>query len=227
MAMRHVLRLQGHGESHVMPLFLRLKTQFALYTKNMSQITGNLAGSLEAGEFDQAIYAYLRAFYARIYGPDGSFVDKTPGAEAIRACDIIFDLFPDARVLLLRRTGIEVIPSYRLKFGASFEDACRSWVQVADAMAHPRMWRPEVLAVDQFDLTNNAADAASRIAAHLQRPDRSADLAAYFVKHRFEQQSTHDWSRRQLLDDTDWSEADKAMFRRICGKSMAALGYEM
>jgi hypothetical protein len=227
MAMRHVLRLQGHGESHVMPLFLRLKTQFALYTKNMSQISGNLAGSLEAGEFDQAIHTYLRAFYARIYGLDGSFVDKTPGAEAIRATDIIFDLFPDARVLLLRRTGIEVIPSYRRKFGASFEDACRSWVQVAEAMAHPRMWRPEVLTIDQFDLTNNAADVAERIASHLRCPERAADLAAYFEKHRFEQQSTHDWSRRQLLADTDWNEAEKDAFRRICGKNMTALGYEM
>ncbi len=224
-AMREVVGLRGRGESHVMPVFQRMLHQFYTYTMDFRKHPGVLAGDLDVRLLRESFHDYLRAFYATAYGGHG-FVDKTPGAEAIRGCDLIYGAFPAAKVLLLQRNGIEVVNSFRSKFGASFENACQSWVHVVDAAQQMTAARPELLVVDQFDLTNRPQAASAAIADYLGRPDLASRLAAFFAERRVEQQSEHDWTRRLTLADTTWTDDQKAYFTEVCGQSMASLGYQ-
>ena len=223
-AMREIFRLKGRGESHVMPIFLRMVHQFYTYSQDFTSHPGVLAGELDTKTFKEGLYPYIRSFYAKAY-PGGGFVDKTPGAEAVRGCDFIYGAFPDARVILLQRNGIEVVNSYRTKFQASLESAFLSWKQVVAASQQALATYKSILVIDQFDLANTPEVAAARICEHLDRRDLTPLLSRFFADRRVESQSTHDWQRRQTLDDVDWSSGEKDLFVSICGDSMKALGY--
>ena len=226
-AMREVFGLKGRGESHVFPIFQRMIHQFYTYTQEFKKISGVLAAELDTRSFRDDLYAHLRIFYAKAYGGAG-FVDKTPGAESIRGCDLISGAFPDARVILLQRNGIEVVNSYRSKFDASFENACQAWKHVVIASQQlVEQKQDRVLVIDQFDLTNAPETSAASIAHHLGRPELADKLAAFFVDRRVEQHSTHDWHFRQTLADIGWSDDEKAVFRTVCGDCMTALGYAL
>jgi len=61
-----------------------------------------------------------------------------------------------------------------------------------DGLAGIRPLCKNLLAVDQFDFSNATEDVATRIAQHLFRADKTAELARYLGNERVESSSTHD-----------------------------------
>ena len=223
-AMREVFGLPGDGEGHVIPIFQRVIHEYYRYSMDFRETKGVLARRLDTASFRNHVYDFVRRTYYSIY-PDRAWVDKTPGSEALVGVELILSAFPEAKIILTTRTGVEVVESFRRKFSRSFEDACRVW---ADCMRAAQMVRDRefpILEVDQYDLTNEPALAASRIARFLGRSEKEADLARFFSDRRVEKSSTHDWTRRQTLSNVDWSDDEKAIFTEICGDWMGRLGY--
>lgn len=225
-AMREVFDLEGRGEGHVFPIFQRIIHEYYGYVLEFSKSSGVLANQLDTASFREHMYRFLRTFYLNAY-PAGSWVDKTPGSEALVGAELILAAFPTAKILATRRTGVEVVQSFRQKFARSFEDACRVWADCmrASQMVHERGF--PILDLDQFDLTNHPGDAAARIAAFLGRPDREGALAQFFQERRVEKSSSHDWRRRLTLADVDWTDEERALFVDICGDWMRRLDYPM
>ncbi len=223
---RKVLGLPGRGEGHVFTIYQRIIHQYFKYTKGFTEKRGALARELSARAFKLQMIEEIREVYGRVYKSD-SFVDKTPGAEAILATPLVLETFPDARFMVIKRTGIEVVQSFQIKFGASFDDACKSWVACMQATAKLAEWVPEALVVDQHELTNAPVEVGKRIAEHVGRPEKAQDIADFFVNNRTEKSSSHDWSKRLTLDDTSWSEEEKEHFRATCGRAMRSFGYPM
>lgn len=226
-AMREVFGLTGRGEGHVMPVFQRiLHEHYRHAVRFHANGQGTLAQSLDVAAFRAHVALYIRAFYEKHYGPDG-WVDKTPGAEAILGGPLIRTAFPDARIIVTRRTGIEVIQSYRRKFDAGFEDSCRAWSQCMTSIMRLREMRVPILEVDQYDFTNHPAEVGEAIATHLGQPARATALGEFLGERRAEQSSHHDWTRRLTLADVDWSDAERAAFLQICGDTMDQFDYPM
>ena len=227
LAMRKVFGLPGRGESHVMPVFQRMLREFDQHKARLSRNPNLLVSELEGAELRETLAGLLRGFYARHY-PDGSWVDKTPGAENILAADFIGLAFPEARLVATRRTGIEMVQSFRRKFGAGMEPACRSWAAAMTALLQLQQRRPQhLLVVDQHDMTNAPEEAAQAISAHLGRPGKAGELARFFLETRTEQRSSHDWRRRLTLADVDWPPEERAIFVEHCAEPMRRLGYPM
>jgi hypothetical protein len=224
MAARQVFKLPGRGESHVFPIYQRVQKLYEQYAATFRDRPGNLAKDLDPAVFKRAVLAQLRDFYRAAYGGE-SFVDKTPGAEAVAGVGLILEAFPEARIIVTMRTGIEVVRSYMVKFSAGFEGACNAWTSCMQAVAKVRDSSPNLIAIDQFDMTNAAEDLAVRVCRHVQRQGRITDLTRHFIEQRHGTSSTHDWRRRQTLADTGWTDAEKAIFRRICGPTMEEFGY--
>lgn len=223
-AMREVVGLPGKGEGHVLPVFQRVLHEFWKYAQDFAARDGTLAQQLDHGAFRGHVIDYVRGFYASRY-PGDAFVDKTPGAEAILGAPLIRAAFPDARILLTRRTGIEVVQSYRRKFDAGFADACRSWAACMLALQRTREAKVELLELDQFDYTNAPREVGAEIAAHLGQPDLAPALATFLAERRTDQISGHDWRRRLTLGEVDWTEAERLLFEDVCGPAMRAFGY--
>lgn len=227
LAMQKVFDLPAHGESHVMPAVSKAVFHLQQYFDRFhGQGDDLLIKHLPNDLIFGAIYDNIRKFYADTYG-DGGFADKTPSDEAIYGVSVIPAIFPDARIIMTRRSGVEVVESYRKKFSAGFRDACENWVRVMNGIKRARTMSIPILEVDQFDFTNDTATVATRIAEYLGRPDRAAALALFLATSREDKLSSHDWSRRMTLADAPWSDEEKAMFRDICGPMMATFGYDM
>jgi hypothetical protein len=225
-ALHKIFGLPGRGESHVMPVFQRMLHALFVHVREFAPPKTDLAGNLKPRDFRNYLVPYIRRFYQENY-PDGRFVDKTPGAEAITGIRLIRDVFPESRIILTRRTGTEVVQSVQHKFSADFESACQLWASCMTATDMVRADLSDVLEIDQFDLTNAPAAVSQRLCAYLGAPDRCDILARFFLEQRTDQSSRHDWRSRLTLAQVPWTDEQKATFVRICGAHMEAAGYPM
>ena len=225
-AMREVMGLPGYGESHVFPIFQRLIHEFYQYSQGFSDQTEVLAQNLDTRLLKLSFFEYIRNLYQRVYKGE-NWVDKTPGGESIQGIPMILDVFPSAKILIARRTGIEAVTSIMKKFSVSLDQACSIWTGAAQETLKIRRLGLPVIEVDQFDMANSAASTGTKIAAFLERPDKAVELGAFFKGRRTDKLSVHDWTRRVTLADTDWPAGDKATFIDLCGPMMHAFGYPM
>jgi len=223
-AMREVFELPGYGESHVFPIFLTLLHRFWQYGESFRKQSGNFAARLNTATLRATFSDYLRNFYGQHY-PAGSWVDKTPGADAILSTSLILETFPDARIILTRRGGIEAVQSFRAKFSGPFANACHSWRHCMEALVRVTAEQPSVLVIDQFDLANEPDGSAARIATHLGREAQAAELADFFKTRQPERTSRHAWDTRLTLAATDWTDDEKRTFTELCGDMMQKLEY--
>jgi hypothetical protein len=224
--MKDVMGLGGYGESHVFPVFQRMISDYYKYTKNFSGNKEVTAHHLDVGSFKAALFKYVNDMYTNVH-KGSSWVDKTPGGEAIQGVPVILEAFPSAKIILPRRTGTETVTSIVKKFSVPFADACTIWDVAAKESIALRKLGLDVLELDQFDMTNKPEEVGEKLASYIGYPDKSAQMARFFAGKRTDQLSSHDWTRRTTLRDTDWSESDKRKFVNICGQSMYSLGYPL
>jgi hypothetical protein len=223
-ALREVFKLPGYGESHVFPIFFTMLHHFERYGDSFRQRSGSFAAKLDAASMRATFIDYLRKLYA-IHYPAGSWVDKTPGAEAILSTSLVLDAFPDARIILTTRGGIEAVESFRTKFASRFEDACLQWLHCMQALVRVSSEQPTLLKIDQFDMANQPDQTAERIAAHLGRPHLAGKLADFLKTRQPERSSKHAWDTRLTMAATKWNADEMSTFSGICGAMMYKLGY--
>lgn len=226
-SLKDVFGLSGFGESHVMPVFQRMVHQLRAYVNGFANISDPvMLKKLNRLGLEQYLFEYVRKFYAENF-PDDRLIDKTPTGEAVFGLRLIESIFPDARLIATKRNGVEVVSSHLKKFNSSFEEACHSWLNAMKGLQHARGGCKNLLEVDQYDFLNAPNDACSRIANHLDAPDRAGPLAEYFASHEVERSSTHDPKRRLRLADTNWTAAEKETFMKLCGDMMKNFGYQI
>ncbi len=226
-AMQTVFGLAARGESHVIPAVARAVFQLNAYYDRFADASADLLiHQLPVARIEAPMFEAIRAFYREIYEDQG-FADKTPSDEAVHGAALIRRIFPDARLIVTRRNGIEVVDSYRRKFSAPFCDACKNWANMMQGLTLLRQECPDILEVDQFDIANAPSLTADRIAFHLARPDLAAPLAAFLAGNREDRLSTHDWAHRLTLSDTDWTQEERGVFTMVCGEHMRLHGYDL
>jgi hypothetical protein len=224
-AMREVFDLPGAGESHVIPIFARIIHSFYTHLESFRDTqTDVLARSLDTADFRRHVLQYIRDFYQSVYLAD-RWVDKTPGDEAIFGALLIRQAFPSAKLICTKRSGVEVVESFRVKFSSSFETACHAWAGAMNALLAMREISPGILEVDQFDIANSPGMVAQQIADHLGMPERKNALTAFFRDKRTDQLSSHDWRQRLTTVDAGWTDEERGTFLRLCGELMHKFGY--
>jgi hypothetical protein len=230
-ALKDVFGLEGHGESHVMPAFNTMIHACYEYLRSFNAadeaVTRKMMISgLKLPDIKAHMFELIRKFYLERF-PEGCWVDKTPSPAGVFSLVLVEEVFPDARLIVNYRNGIEVVSSHVKKFNASFEDACNVWRSAMDGLTRIKPLCKNLLAVDQYDFSNATADVAKQIARHLDQAAKAYNLAEYLKSERVENSSTHDWSKRLRLADTSWSEPEKELFRRRCGDAMSEYGYDL
>lgn len=161
--------------------------------------------------------------------PGERWLDKTPGGRMVRAAPFLADCFPRARFLYCIRRGIENIISRQRKFAdVPFENQCivwadavQAWLEVKDALGdrglvvrqHDLVRRPEEVAVSIRDVIGLSAAEGEAIA-------RS------FVESRPEQTGFNQ-NRFTALDETPWTEEQRATFVEKCGAEMELMGFSL
>jgi hypothetical protein len=76
---------------------------------------------------------------------------------------MIESIFPDTRLIMIKRNGIEVVVSHLKKFeGSSFNHACRTWTHAMRGLLKARNRCRNLLEIDQYDLQNATSKYRSR-----------------------------------------------------------------
>ena len=230
-ALKAVFDLPGFGESHVMPAFNQMVHAVFRYWepfKNVDRAVVNktMLAQMDLQDVERHVYGYIRKFYGERF-PSGSWVDKTPSPPGVYALPMAEKVFPEARLIVTQRNGIEVVTSHVKKFNSCFNEACDIWTSAMMGLAKIRPLCRNLLVVDQYDFSNAPDSVAAEISRHLGHPDKADALAKYFVSERVEFSSGHDWSKRLRLVDVSWPDDQKEIFRVKCGETMATCGYEM
>ena len=83
-----------------------------------------------------------------------------------------------------KRAAREVVESYRRKFGASFEDACREWAGCAEQIEKLRKTDPDILFVDHRELESEPDRMAGVIARHVGRREAAGALGTFLRENR-------------------------------------------
>ncbi len=230
-ALKAVFDLPGHGESHVLPAFNQMVHALFRYWEpfkkvNQSVVNETMLAKMDLADVEGLVHDYIRKFYADCF-PAGAWVDKTPSPPGVYALPLAEKVFPDARLIVTQRNGIEVVASHMKKFNTAFAEACEIWTSAMLGLAKIRPLCKNLLVVDQYDFSNAPDRIAAAIASHLGQPEKAAALAQYLSSERVELSSAHDWSKRLRLDDMSWSNDEKKFFRDTCGGMMNSCGYEM
>lgn len=223
-AINEFFKLPGTRESHVMPVFRRMLSTFEKY--ELIKHPRVLANRLRPELARAGLREMARSFYNEQF-PGGSWLDKTPGAELILTADLIEECFPDARLVVMRRNGIEVVELFRKKFSASFAQACGAWSRGMAALAKVKGSLNNAIVVDQYDLTNDALETSRLICWHLNNTELGDAMAKFFQTTSQDKLSTHERSHRLTLADAQWSSEEKELFVNTCGKWMETWGYPM
>ena len=223
-AVREVFQIPGTGESHVFPIYVKMLSNYKDYIERFAGKT-TLASRLDLRLFRDPVIDQLRSFYATHY-PEGSFVDKTPGSDAINGVPLILSTFPDAKIVLTKRTGIEVISSYGKKFKLSFNNACITWSNCMSAISRIMEEHPETILIDQFDIANKPHEVAEKICLAVGLPEKISELTRYLQENEKDRKSTHSWDARLTIAETGWTDEEIAIFGKICGDQMRQFGYE-
>lgn len=217
--------LQGFGESHVIPAFQRMIHPLRLYSELFAtQGEDLMIRRMDHRDLEQTLKQYARDFYWTTFTGQG-FVDKTPTGEAVWGAPLIEEVFPDAHIILMRRSGIEVVKSYRLKFTSDFTEACHAWTEAMSGILSARQQCHHVMEIDQFDMANSPCATGHTLANWLGCPDVVGKIVGALASIRVNSSSSHDWSQRLTLSDVDWTIEEKDIFRQICGDMMEAFGY--
>lgn len=224
-AMSRIMGLPGFGESHVMPVFQKTVYNFRLSVEKFRNVEQEiLIKSLKEEEFEPFLFNFVRGFYVQAHGSQ-SWVDKTPTDEATHGLPLIERIFPEARILAMKRTGVEVVNSYMKKFNSPFKDACAVWRNSMEGIKMSRALCKNVLEIDQYDLINDPVGTARKLSEHLGQPDFAERLGIFFATERVEKSSTHDPRHRLRLADVEWTDEQKEFFLSDCAKTMEAFDY--
>ncbi len=159
----------------------------------------------------------------------GPWVDKTGGAEMIRAIPTLRSILPTSCYIFAKRRAIENIVSRVRKFPAQdFEFHCMAWAQTMTAWRKLRQDHPDTpgMEIDQQDISTAPKAAARRIAAFLDlSPAAELIVEQSFTRNRPQQTAPGSTDRILSLDEVPWSAAEVATFHRHCDAEMAIYGY--
>jgi hypothetical protein len=172
------------------------------------------------------IHDIIRRFYAEMF-PGGVFVDKTPGPVAIRGIPLIRATFPDAKIVLTKRGGLETVNSYTKKFNSDIVTACKIWNACMEATIWAQENCPGILIIEQFDMTNQPEEVARKLCDYLGVPSEVEHIMQFLRQNEQQKSSSHDASKPLTLADLSWTAEDKEVFRRLCGETMQRMSYPM
>lgn len=227
-AMKDVVGLPGYGESHAMPAFQRIiqnvHENFDYYDGKDQNL---MVKEVRVDDLVKHIGEFIRKFYYDVF-PGGRWVDKSARGNAVAGLPLIETIFPEARLIMIRRNGIEVAVSHLKKFpDSNLAHACQSWSKAMRELHRASNKCNNLLIIDQYDLQNAAEKVSRDIANHIGLPEQGEPLTKFFLTQRVQGSSTHDQKKRLRLNDTGWSDTDKDLFRNACGPMMERYGYEM
>jgi len=223
------MRRAGFGwTSRMIDAPMSIRTTISNYYRNNASRSNQktMLGALGEGNIQVEYVHTMKHIFERAYN-GSTFIEKTPGPSAVVAMKFILELWPNARMIFAKRRVIESIMSAQRKFPhASFEWCCENWAQSMSAWRRVRLTAANQTEVEQLTMARYPLEAARDLGRFLELDDDMISrLGKSFGKRPQSTQGGGDALDVLSLEDSGWSEEQKALFVTICGEEMRAFGY--
>jgi hypothetical protein len=231
----------GYAEGHVFDLLQKLLLVVNRYfaeqnfvdTETPSAKPLHWQGTNVALQIGQRrLTAAITGLFTELVGEhfSGRWFDKTPGPDFIATAPLLAKLYPHALFIFIIRDPIANIESRMRKFGDSFEDACKAWSQCALAWLEtkPLLQDGTYVELKTHDLKADPGDTFERIRNLLARHPLPPELLSLPLPSSLltiERTALEVLGAVRSLDDTQWSDEQKTVFRTICGPFLSAYGF--
>src|SRR5262245_33684900 len=237
-ALHYGAQIPGYGEGHLFDVLDEmLRSLMQSWQRHLQQFaaTDFIPGpAIAIGNYD--IYTGINRLVASVHEvyhnrfQSNVWVDKTPGARAVRAVPLLHYIYPRARFLFMHRHPLKVALSMLQKYPElplrqSFVEwaVCLKEWNTARAALSPDSFM-EIAQSDLSMNTENVVDALKRL---LQLDEQqAAGIARVLKTERPEYTGSSADSGDVYLEDVDWTEAEKETFRSFCLRGANELGYQ-
>jgi hypothetical protein len=219
----------GFEEGNFLSLLTRLHQDVDDHFRDFGTNHQNvLTAHIDQDGLKAQLAALLRAQVEPFYGGRPWF-DKTGNPEMITAIPTLRLLWPDSVFIFAKRRGIENIVSRLRKFPQyDFAYHCRDWARNMAGWRALRAAHPDLkaLEVDQRHIAEAPAKTAAALGDFLNlQPSAIETIGQIFTGERPQESAPGTAERRMTLASTGWDEAQRLMFRALCGAEMAAFHY--
>jgi hypothetical protein len=221
----------GMAEGHVTPLIRALDNTVVGYyadlrSKGLLSIPENTIANIPEDRLRRELLGVFELFDKALFPFARRLLDKTVNMEGIAALPMLIAAWPTAKVLYLKRDGIENVLSAEKYFQIPTAIAARNWAACGDEWDRVRPLLPEgsYLEIDHGEFTNEPNRVADLLAKHIQLGRfRRARFRAYVARH------THEWLesrvRRPPLANLNWEPERLRVFLSVAGPQMIKQGY--
>ncbi|PHN00718.1 sulfotransferase family protein [Flavilitoribacter nigricans] len=229
-AMRHILGYAGHNEAHIFTLLDKLLQTTRDHCRSLSagfDPTSNVLLFDPNLKIEEDLKQLFKQYLTQFYGDKPWFL-KTPNRYAIQALPLMLELFPEARIIYMKRRGIENVLSQSRKFGnGKFSaDYCTEW-SACMLSFFTKDFSDRSLVIDQLAYIKCPDLLITKLLYFLEI-DASAGLKGRLKKYLLGnpvEKTAALTSSYIALEETPWSEEEKATFLTICEGSMNLGGY--
>jgi hypothetical protein len=230
-ALRASGRYAGFNEGHLLPLFTRfdhvITNHYARSKRDaapgMNTLIANVTQQRMMDAVQSSFVEVIRATF-----PTGYWLDKTPGPEMVRAAPLLLRMWPNARIIFMKRRPVDNIESRRRKFPSiEFQDHCRLW---ADSMMSWHAIRAALstvsIEIDQATLAREPESGTAAVTALLQLDGAQAGRVLASLSNDRPQRTGKSITTTVALDSVDWTPAQRDIFISLCGEAMTLFGYD-
>ncbi|MBY5921253.1 sulfotransferase family protein [Ferrimonas balearica] len=227
------LQVESHGESHLAELYQSLVEHSINFVtaSSAARNSGTLANAVTPLEMKALLLDSLRQLH-RVYYGSQIIIDKTPGIPMIRALPLLYQLYPQAKVVFCRRRALENVASRLKKFpGLTFEEHCKQWRNTFHQWYSSREHVHQIvgrrnwfLMIEQKELQDGMEKEVARIARFLGFSEAQQQLMVGYLNHHSPEQTNTQKSVKSL-EEMPWSDDEKALIKQICGIEMSRQGY--
>lgn len=222
---------EGFGESHLLPLAAAVTRTVAEYheSSGAAKLPGMMLHHVNPHLLGEQMLSVIKRQYNNLFG-QGCILDKTPGGEMIRSLPHIQRLWPEARIIFVKRRGIENVASRLKKFpDVDFETHCAQWKNCMNGWDWVKDKLPHRIEVDQYDVQTQPVAVAQVLGEFLSlTPAQRVQLERHFSVDAPEKTRVSVGNAKTLSMDTiQWSEAQKAFFIEHCATHLQKWGYSL
>lgn len=227
-SLRKVLDAEaGFGESHLLPLAGEVVKTVAEFhqSSGAAAIPGMMLHHVNPHLLAEQMLSVIKRQYSNLFA-QGCILDKTPGGAMIRALPDIQRLWPEARIIFVKRRGIENVVSRLKKFPeVDFKSHCSQWKNCMNAWDWVKGGLVNKIEVDQFDVLTQPVLVAKRLGDFLDLPSvQISALERHFSSDKPEQ--TRSVSHSALsINNVNWNNEQKSFFIQHCAENLERWGY--
>ena len=157
----------------------------------------------------------------------GVFIDKSPDMPLVSSLPLIQIMYPEARVIFMKRHGVTNVESKLRRFPEqTFENHCLFWKQTMDEWLKVRNELKHFIEVDQGQLWACPEECSAQIAEFLELTDTQRNEMLTLFTERHIEKTSSEMTISKKVGETSWSTDEKESFIAICGKTMIEYGYD-